>query len=121
MLVSVIPGGQKKTKAVEWEFPFNCFCFFGPPGTQGMNPTPSSLTYPAPSSSLTQGKGPMETRAFLIIMFHLLQGKGPMETFWLVGKEAHKMNEERFKSWEKQLEAEINEYSKDSVTKSYKV
>ncbi len=63
----------------------------------------------------------MEPRAFLIIMFHLLQGKGPMETFWLVGKEAHKMNEERFKSWEKQLEAEINEYSKDSVTKSYKV
>ena len=25
-------GRSKKTKAVEWEFPFNCFCFFGPPG-----------------------------------------------------------------------------------------
>ena len=22
----------QKTKAVKWEFPFNCFCFFGPPG-----------------------------------------------------------------------------------------
>ena len=28
----LIPGGPK-IKAVEWEFPFNCFCFFGPPDT----------------------------------------------------------------------------------------
>ena len=26
-------GWSKKPKPVEWEFPFNCFCFFGPPGT----------------------------------------------------------------------------------------
>ena len=27
-------GWSKKTKAVEWKFPFNCFCFFGPPSIQ---------------------------------------------------------------------------------------
>ena len=30
-LHTYIPGGPK-TKAVELEFPFNCFCIFGPPG-----------------------------------------------------------------------------------------
>ncbi len=30
-----ISGGPKKTKAVEWKFPFNCFCFFGPVGSPG--------------------------------------------------------------------------------------
>ena len=28
----VFIGWAKKTKAVNWEFPFNCFCFFGPRG-----------------------------------------------------------------------------------------
>ncbi len=27
-----LPGGPKKTKAVNWEFSFNCFCFLGPRG-----------------------------------------------------------------------------------------
>ena len=26
---------SKKTKAVKWEFPVNCFCFFGPPRYHG--------------------------------------------------------------------------------------
>ena len=35
---------SKKTKVVKWEFLFNCFCFFGPPGNGFLWPTHDRCT-----------------------------------------------------------------------------
>ena len=44
-----------------------------------------------------------------------------MQTFWLVGKGTKPMTEEREKAIVKSLEAEVDDFTKETKTKSFKV
>ena len=44
-----------------------------------------------------------------------------MQTFWLVGKGAKPMTEESEKTLVKALEVEVEDYTKDTKTKNFKV